>query len=154
MNNKDYLEKILPHKKPMILIDDVIDYSVEEGWLKSTVAISKDSMFYDNTIGGISSVVGIEYMAQTIGCYAYLKANIGKPLIGFLLGTRLYNNKTDIFKEGETLEILVKEVFSGNGIVSFDCIIYNQGEETASATVNVYQDTEVNEGVNEGVLNV
>ena len=55
----------------------------------------------------------------------------------------------NIFKEGETLEILVKEVFSGNGIVSFDCIIYNQGEETASATVNVYQG--VNDEVNEGV---
>ena len=34
MDNKDYLEKILPHKKPMILIDDVIDYSIEEGCIK------------------------------------------------------------------------------------------------------------------------
>lgn len=138
-DNKDYLEKILPHKKPMILIDDVIGHSVEEGWLKSTVTITKDSKFYDSTLCGVSSVVGIEYMAQTIGCYAFYKANIGKPLVGFLLGTRLYNNKTDVFKENETLEILVKEIFSGNDIVSFECFIYNQKEEIASATINVYQ---------------
>ena len=139
MDNKDYLETILPHKKPMILIDDVIDYSVKEGWLKSVVTINKDCKFYDNAIGGVSSVIGIEYMAQTIGCYAFYKAKIGKPLIGFLLGTRLYNNKTDVFKENEILEILVRELFSGDDIVSFECFIYNQGEEVASATINVYQ---------------
>ena len=143
MDNKDYLEKILPHKKPMILIDDVVGYNIGEGWLKSIVTINKDCTFYDEKLGGVPSVVGIEYMAQTIGCYAYYKAKVEKPLVGFLLGTRLYNNKNEIFKENETLEILVKEVFSGNDIVSFDCFIYNQDEEVASATVNVYQ-----EGVN------
>ena len=150
MDNKDYLEKMLPHKKPMILIDDIIDYSIEEGWLRSTVTINKKSMFYDNQIEGISSIVGIEYMAQTIGCYAFLKSKREEPLIGFLLGTRLYNNKLEVFKENETFEILVKEVFSGNDIVSFDCFIYNQDEEIASATINVYQ----KEDMEKGVLNV
>ena len=71
MDNKDYLEKILPHKKPMILIDDVVGYNIGEGWLKSIVTINKDCTFYDEKLGGVPSVVGIEYMAQTIGCYAY-----------------------------------------------------------------------------------
>ena len=150
MTNKDYLEKILPHKQPMVLIDDVLDYSLDENWLKSVVTITKESMFYDNLLGGVSSVVGVEYMAQTIGCYAFLKSKKEEPSVGFLLGTRLYNNKLEIFKENERLEILVKEVFSGNDIVSFDCIIYNQGEEVASATVNVYQ----SEDIEKGVLNV
>lgn len=148
MNNKDYLEKILPHKKPMILIDDVIGYSVEEGWLKSVVTISKDSKFFDKTIGGISSLVGIEYMAQTIGCYAYFKAGAGIPIHGFLLGTRLYNNKYDVFKENDTLEILVKEIFSGDDIISFECFIFSGGDEIASATVNVYQSTKKEDLIN------
>ena len=150
MDNKEYLEKILPHKRPMILIDGVIEYSIEEGWLKSQVAITKESMFFDSTLNGVSSVVGIEYMAQTIGCYAFLKSEREEPLVGFLLGTRLYNNKSDKFKEGEVLEIFVREIFSGNDIVSFDCIIYNQGEEVASATINVYQ----SENMEEGIINV
>ena len=62
----------------------------------------------------------------------------------------MYNNKYDIFKENDELEILVKEVFSGNDIVSFDCFIYNQSEEIASATINVYQ----SEDIEKGVLNV
>ena len=148
MDNKDYLEKILPHKKPMILIDDILGYSIKEGWLRSVVTINNNSLFFDKTLGGISSVAGIEYMAQTIGCYAFLKSGREEPQIGFLLGTRLYNNKLSLFKESETFEILVKEVFSGNDIVSFDCFIYNHNEEVASATVNVYQNEET------GVLNV
>lgn len=150
MINKKQLEKILPHKQPMILIDSIADYSIEQGWLKSIVTITKDSMFYDPTINGVSSAVGIEYMAQTIGCYAFLKSEYEEPLIGFLLGTRLYNNKLKVFKENETLEIFVKEVFSGNEISSFDCIIYNQEEEIASATINVYQ----SENIEKGVINV
>ena len=151
MDNKDYLETLLPHKKPMVLIDDVIDYSLDEKWLRSCVTISKDSIFFDNRLKGISSIVGIEYMAQTIGCFAFLKRGQEEPKIGFLLGTRLYNNKLSLFKEGEYYEILVKEFFSSEDIVSFECFIYNEEkDEVASATINVYQP----ENIEERLLNV
>lgn len=139
MDNKDYLSTILPHKKPMIMIDDIIDYSIEEKWLKSCVTIKEDSMFYSKDLRGIDSVVGIEYMAQTIGCYAYFKKKLSKPQIGFLLGTRLYNNSIQKFDLGKTYYILVKEVFVAE-IYSFECFIYNEEDkEVASATINVYQ---------------
>lgn len=139
MDNKDYLATILPHKKPMILIDDIIDYSIEEKWLKSCVTIRPDSIFFDRELNGIDSVLGIEFMAQTIGCYAYFRKHLTKPSVGFLLGTRLYNNAIKKFEAGQTYEILVREVFVAE-IYSFDCLIYNSiGEEVASATINVYQ---------------
>lgn len=138
--SKEELAKILPHKEPMILIDDVIDYSMSEKWLKSRVTISEESMFYDKDLNGIDSVLGIEYMAQTIGCYAYYRKELTEPKIGFLLGTRLYNNEIPKFELGKTYEILVKEVFVAE-IYSFECFIYNEeNEEVASATISVYQD--------------
>lgn len=139
MNNKKYLAKILPHEEPMILIDDIVEYSIDEKWLKAVVTIREDSLFFDKNLNGIDSVVGIEYMAQTIGCYAYFRRNSAKPRIGFLLGTRLYNNAIKTFKLGETYYILVKEVFVAE-IYSFECFIYNaEGKEISSATINVYQ---------------
>lgn len=142
--SKEELAKILPHKEPMILIDDVIDYSMTEKWLKSRVTISEESMFYDKDLNGIDSVLGIEYMAQTIGCYAYYRKELPEPKIGFLLGTRLYNNAIPKFELGKTYEILVKEVFVAE-IYSFECFIYNEEkEEVASATISVYQDDEGN----------
>lgn len=140
MKNIEYLEKILPHKQPMILIDDVVDYSLEEKWLKSCVTIDKNSFFYNNEINGVDSVAGIEYMAQTIGCYAYYRNGSKVPKAGYLLGTRLYNNALKKFELGKTYYIFVKEVFVAE-IYSFDCLIYNdKDEEVSSATINVYQE--------------
>ena len=137
--SKQELAKILPHEEPMILIDDIVGYSLDEKWLKSSVTINENSLFYDKELKGIDSVVGIEYMAQTIGCYAYLKRNSKVPKIGFLLGSRLYNNAVKKFELGKTYYILVKEVFVAE-IYSFECFIYNdENEEIASATVNVFQ---------------
>ncbi len=147
MNNKKYLSTILPHKEPMILIDDVVDYSLDEKWLKSVVTIREDSMFFDNSLNGIDSVIGIEYMAQTIGCYAYFRKHLSEPKVGYLVGTRLYNNAMKTFELGKTYYILVKEVFVAE-IYSFECFIYNEDEEEiASATINIYQDDENNAGV-------
>jgi predicted hotdog family 3-hydroxylacyl-ACP dehydratase len=146
MDNKEYLEKILPHKKPMILIDDIIKYSLEDNWLESIVTIREDSIFYDKNIEGISSIVGIEYMAQTIGCYAFLRRKQEKPHIGFLLGTRLYNNSIEKFSLGKSYIIKVSEIFTDNSLFSFDCFIYDENnDEIASAMINVYQDEKASE---------
>ncbi len=146
MNNKLNLENILPHKHPMILIDDIVDYSIPDRWLSAKVSIKENSLFYDAKIKGVSSVIGIEYMAQSIGCYAFLRKKLKTPKVGYLLGTRLYNNLSEKFELGKTYFILVKEIFSEGEINSFDCLIYNETkEEVASAALNVYQEAGNNE---------
>lgn len=140
------MEKILPHKHPMILIDDVVEYNAEEQSLTSKVTIHDKKLFFDKSINGVPSPTGIEFMAQTIGCYAYFRNNEEPPKIGFLLGARLMNCAIDKFENGKTYTIKAKEVFTNNEIVAFDCIIYNEaGEELASSTVNTYQGDNVEE---------
>lgn len=145
MSNYD-LSKILPHNPPMILIDDILNYDLTQKTLTAIVKITEDKLFFDKSKNGISSLVGIEFMAQTIGCYAYFRNNC-KPLkLGFLLGSRLFNNALDVFKNGENYKIKVNEIFTDNQIVVFDCIMYDMhGEEIASATINVYQTDNVQE---------
>ncbi len=148
MSNYD-LSKILPHSYPMILINDVLDYNLEEKWLVSEVVIDDSSLFFDKSINGISSTVGIEFMAQSIGCYAYFKNKCATPKIGFLLGSRLYNTSVDVFPLGERYTLKVNEIFTDEQIVAFDCIMYDKdNEEVASATINVYQSDDI-----EGFLN-
>lgn len=133
------LADILPHNHPMILIDKFLDYSLEGQTAKASVTITKDKIFYDDDLMGVSPIVGIEYMAQTIGCYAYFMNGEKPPKVGFLLGTRSYKNSLEKFELGKTYTILVKQVFSDNQLVSFECFIYNESMECASAIVNVYQ---------------
>lgn len=139
------LEKILPHKKPMILIDDIIDFSREDESIKSVVTINENSMFYDDTIKGVSSCIGIEYMAQTIGCFAFLNDKLKEPKPGFLLGSRLYDMKTDKFLLNEKYYITAKRIFSEENIISFECKMHDEEkQEIATATLNVYQGSEMN----------
>ena len=139
------LAKILPHKPPMILIDDVVEIDLENNSLTAKFDVYPQKLFFEDG-KGINSLVGIEFMAQTIGCYAYYKRGDKEPRPGLLLGSRLYNNKIDYFLEGNTYFVKASEIFDDNEIVVFDCLIYDSiGNELASATINAYQGENIEE---------
>ncbi len=133
------LSKILPHDKPMILIDDILEIDMKNQFVKTSVKIHENKIFFDKEINGMSPLAGIEFMAQTIGCYAYYKAGQTIPKIGFLLGTRLYENSLEKFENGKTYTITAKELYGDDELVSFECLIYNDNKEVAKATVNAFQ---------------
>lgn len=139
------LAKVLPHDHPMILIDDIEEINFDENYVTSRVTIREDSLFFDRELNGISYLTGIEFMAQTIGCYAYFKRGDAEPKIGFLLGTRSYKCSIEKFENGKTYTIKAKEIFGDNQLVSFECFIYNDGNECARAMVNVYQPDDASE---------
>ena len=134
------VEKILPHEFPMILIDEVTEVNFEKNYLVSKVKIKDTMPFFDKTINGISSVAGIEFMAQTIGCYSYLKRSENSPQIGFLLGTRIYNNAVEKFENRKEYFIKVEEIYNDHKICAFGCQIFDDTQdEIACATINAYQ---------------
>ena len=164
----------LPHSTPMVLIDDVLNVDMENQIVKASVKIHKDKIFFDKEINGISPLVGIEFMAQTIGCYAYFKANhknFGsniknltkeafsqiekKTSIGFLLGTRLYENSLEKFENEKTYIITAQEIYGDDELVSFECLIYNEKEDNnpknyiAKATINAFQPNDVEKYIKE-----
>lgn len=144
------LEKILPHNHPMILIDDIKEINIDERYLIAEVVISEDKIFFDKSINGVPYLSGIEYMAQTIGCYAFYRAQRTEPKLGFLLGTRSYKNNIEKFENGKTYTIKVSEIYGDTELVSFDCLIYNEGEECARAVINAYQPENAEEYIKNG----
>ena len=145
----------LPHSAPMVLIDEVLNVDMENQIVKTSVKIHDNKMFFDKEINGISPLVGIEFMAQTIGCYAYFKAGKTIPKIGFLLGTRQYENKLEKFENGKTYILTAREIYGDNELVSFECLIYNEGEDESSenyiakATINAFQPKDVEKYIKE-----
>ena len=135
----------LPHSAPMVLIDEVLNVDMENQIVKTSVKIHDDKIFFNKEINGISPLVGIEFMAQTIGCYAYFKAGKTIPKIGFLLGTRQYESSLEKFENGKTYILTAREIYGDNELVSFECLIYNEGEDEnsenyiAKATINAFQ---------------
>ena len=156
-NTNNYLSasQCLPHSEPMVLIDKLIDVDMKKQIVKTSVTIHKDKIFFDKDINGVSPLVGIEFMAQTIGCYAFYKAKMSIPKIGFLLGARLYENSLEKFENGNTYIITAREVYGDSELVSFECLIYNEGEDgdeskyIAKATINAFQPKDVEKYIGE-----
>lgn len=156
-NTNNYLSasQCLPHSEPMVLIDKLIDVDMKKQIVKTSVTIHKDKIFFDKDINGVSPLVGIEFMAQTIGCYAFYKAKMSIPKIGFLLGARLYENSLEKFENGKTYIITAREVYGDIELVSFECLIYNEGEDgdeskyIAKATINAFQPKDVEKYIGE-----
>ena len=145
----------LPHSTPMVLIDEVLNVDMKNQIVKTSVKIHDNKIFFNKEINGISPLVGIEFMAQTIGCYAYFKAGKTIPKIGFLLGTRQYENSLEKFENGKTYIITAREIYGDNELVSFECLIYNEGEDenpenyVAKATINAFQPKDVEKYIKE-----
>ena len=142
------LEKILPHNYPMILIDDIEEVNLKEEYILTNVTIREDNVFFEKELNGVSYLLGIEFMAQSIAAYTHFRNHNVTPKIGFLLGTRSYKCSVDKFENGRKYLIKAKEIFCDNELVSFECLIYNNGVECAKATINAYQPQDAQQYLN------
>ena len=145
------LEKILPHSYPMILVDDIQEVNFEECFITTTLTIRKDSLFFDSELGGVPYLTGIEFMAQTIACYAQLKYGKETPKIGFLLGTRSFKAFIARFEEGKIYQVKATELYCDSELVAFECFIYNDGMLCANAIINAYQPANVEDFLKKGI---
>lgn len=135
------IEELVPHAGRMCLLDQLV--SSEGDGLVAELTINSDGMFFDS-MGpgtGVGGWVGIEYMAQAVAAWAGLQSRRdgGKPLIGFLLGSRNYQSRRASFAAGEVLRICVQREFQAdNGLGQFDCRIEIQDETVANAKLTVF----------------
>jgi len=139
MNINYTLEEILPHRSPMILLDQIIE--CDEHSLTAILEIREDNLFL-NLHKQVPVWIGLEYMAQAIGAYMGIMRKEQKQdiKIGFLLGTRCYETSTAFFKLGTKLYIKAYKLYQEGPVGSFDCCIEDDRENIlATAKIVVYQ---------------
>ncbi len=135
MNDFPAIAELIPHTGPMILLDRVIAF--DDNSLSAGLVVRSGLFGDDKTV---PAWLGIEYMAQTIGAYAGMKARLaGEPIrLGFLLGTRRYSGNAAEFKVGTPLTVQVEKIMQDDRLGAFECRILGEGIEI-SANLNVYQ---------------
>ncbi|HKP94980.1 MAG TPA: 3-hydroxylacyl-ACP dehydratase [Fibrobacteria bacterium] len=131
---------LLPHRAPMILLDEAC--GMEGEFFKAKVRITPASPFFSPGVpGGVPAWVGLEYMAQTVAAYSGAQglARGGEVKAGMLLGTREYAAEIPIFPDGRELEVLARiDIFQENGVSSMHCRIRESGGRIlAQAQINV-----------------
>ena len=134
------LDSVLPHKHPMILIDEIVGY--DAACIKSAVTVRANAQFF-RPGRGIPAHVGLEWMAQTCGAFAGAHAldNGGGIRTGLLLGTRDFVSAIRWYREGQRVEVHAKQLFDDGQIGSFECSITQEdtGKLLATACLTVYQ---------------
>lgn len=133
------VQDLMPHSPPMVLIDKVIDYS--DNSLVAELIIVPGCQFYDDSLDGVPSWVGIEYMAQAISVLGGIRAleNNKKISIGFLLGTHKYSMPNKVFYKNQAYQVSVKELHRAEaGLAIFDCQILQGQEVWAESKINVF----------------
>lgn len=135
MNNTT-LHELLPHREPMLLLDEAIHVDVETG--TSLIHISRNSTFCIPD-KGVPAWVGLEYMGQTaalIGGFQQKHGDLGDHT-GFLLGSRQFTTTLAWFPIGATLRVhCVQSALVGQTLANFTAQIYlhDSDDETPVAT--------------------
>jgi predicted hotdog family 3-hydroxylacyl-ACP dehydratase len=129
--------QVLPHEAPMILIDELL--AAGEKTLSARVLLRDDSPFLQD--GRVSSMVVLEYMAQTIAAMAGLRnrSNGKEVQRGYLLGCRNLELPVGELRSGDEVMVEVEEVWSSDQLGQFRCSASRRGESVASGTLTVYQ---------------
>ena len=136
------LDNYLPHTATMLLLDRITDWNIQSCTLCSEVAVTEDSLFYNEEHNGVPAWVGFEYMAQSIAALSGLHARkeLGKPpKVGFIMSIRNYTAEIPFFPAGQVLRIGINQIFNENSVVSFDCTITADDKTLVTATVNAIE---------------
>lgn len=134
------VSELIPHRFPMVFIDEVIDCSAQ----RLTASYTPPS---DHWAGadGLPAFLGIEIIAQAIAAHNSLQARTTEPdaapSLGVLLGTRRYQANQTSFPSGRAIKVVVEEkVQDPSGFGAFDgTLLDDSGKVLAMATVKVFR---------------
>lgn len=133
------IERLLPHRGCMLLLDRVIEVRQDSITAEATVA---PGAWYSGQDGSMPAWIGVELMAQTVAAYVgHESRRRGEPVkMGFLLGTRAYRSAKPAFPPGQVLTIeAVLSYREENGLGAFDCRIQEGSRLLAEATIKVFE---------------
>lgn len=150
---------LLPHRAPMILLNEVIE--ADDEMLCAEVRVDAHSTFFDPSTGMVGAWIGIEYMAQAIAALDGVRAwRRGVAVqVGFLLGSRQFEVQCDGFAAGSRLHVHVREtLLHDNGLAAFECQISDaadpHAQALARATVTVFKPHDVQQFLSTSESNI
>ena len=119
---KEIVSELVPHKGQMFLLDRVQSYSLKTITVTTEIDISRDSLFYEEDLGGVPAWVAFEYMAQSISALSgiYGRSRGEKPKVGFIMSVNSFKANVPVFKVGETVVVTVHQTIRMDMAVTFD----------------------------------
>lgn len=145
MTIKGCAADFLPHKTPMVLVEQLIAVDEESVHCRVTTAKTGVLAPFLNQQGELPAWFGVEIMAQTVGVWSGWQAKrAGTILIqpGMLLGGRGWRATQPHFPANATLDITMRLLMRDDRMGSFEGEIHYGDLLLASGRLNTYQPNE------------
>jgi predicted hotdog family 3-hydroxylacyl-ACP dehydratase len=130
---RDALQHLVPHKGKMFLLTRVTDYDCENGTVSAEYEPSKESILWDEELGGVPAWSSFELMAQCISALSGLRERRKgrEPKMGMLLSIADFVIREPLITG--KVAIRVKEALSLDELSTFKCALF--GDASAEAWV-------------------
>lgn len=133
------LINLLPHKGKMFLLDHLIQHDIIERTLESVSLVTKDHIFYDESVDGIPSHVAFELIAQSISALSGVtgceRGEPPKP--GFLLSLQNYQAHVASFKVGTSIHVAIKKIDELDNMLTYSGVAYSSENPDVPAVETV-----------------
>lgn len=144
----DELINLLPHKGKMFLLDHLTQHDTVARTLESESLVTKNHIFYDESLDGIPSHVAFELIAQSISALSGVtgceRGEPAKP--GFLLSLQNYQAYVPSFKVGTSIHVVIKKIDELDSMLTYSGIAYSSENPNAPAvetTITVMETTDL-----------
>jgi len=129
------LADYLPHRPPMLLIDDIVEVTDDRALCRTT--IRNDCVFAID--GRVHPSAMIEFFAQTCAIYVGVTSarRGGPPKLGFIMGSRECDFLVDSFLVGDELTIAATKIFGQMQLGTFSGTVMRSGELCARISLSV-----------------
>jgi predicted hotdog family 3-hydroxylacyl-ACP dehydratase len=130
------IEELLPHRPPMLWIDEV---RWQQGDAIRCALRIRDQVFVSH--GEVDPVVSIEWMAQTVGALVglYDRGARQVPRPGFLIAIPEAEFAVDRFVVGDVLDVHARRAWGDETLASFEARVERDGLLAARAQLSVYR---------------
>ena len=140
-DSREKIAQLVPHKGKMNLLDRVVFYDLSQAVAETEVDISEKTMFYDENFGGVPVWIAFEYMAQSVSVLIGIvckKMNL-PPKMGFILSVTNFQAYENVFRNGETVRLWVKQLVRMDKAVTFEGRAFVNDKLIATATMNTIE---------------
>lgn len=137
--NKDQIKEVIPHREPMLLIDEVLEMTEGES-IKTTFYLDPQLDFFRGHFPGepvMPGVLTVESMAQTADVLLLsMPQYAGK--VPLFIGIDQVKFKRKI-EPGDKIEIEAKiaKVNEPKAVVTCEAVVYNRGEISTTGLVTL-----------------
>lgn len=137
-DSREKLARLVPHRGKMLLLDRIVSYDIKDARIVSEVDVSRESMFFEESFGGVPVWISFEYMAQSVSALTGLVGMETRtpPRMGFILSVTNFCAEIQAFPADSTVRVEVRQTLRVDTAVTFEGKAFVGESCVANATIN------------------